>query len=245
MVNLSIQNSRFTFQNCTTDFHSHILPGLDDGSSSVDESLQIARLLAAGGFTQVHCTPHCIKGMYETTPEQVLQGVERLQGEIERAGIALQLLGGMEYCLDEFFPAELERLLPLGDSRLVLVEIPWQGDATLLKEHIFQLRRRQYTPLIAHPERSPLLHPQPQEKALKRFLNRFSMQHSEISMQNSLLEELRTMGCLFQGNLGSFSGFYGAGVKRVAEGMRESGIYHCYGSDAHKPSQVRALGMPD
>lgn len=221
-----------------TDFHCHLLPALDDGARSVEESLEMARLLVAAGFREICCTPHCLKGMYETTPEQVRAGVARLQSEVERRRIPLKLHPGMEYCLDEFFAAELDRLLPLGDTRLVLVEAPLQADPLLVKECVFLLRRRQYVPLIAHPERSPLFRTGPEPTAIQRVLVRLGTQGSKPKTRDSLLGELRTMGALFQGNLGSFSGFYGAGVRRQAEALRQAGFYHCYGTDAHRAEQV-------
>ena len=71
------------------DWHCHILPELDDGASSIEESLAMARLLAAAGYTHVCCTPHRLRGMYDTPPAAMREGVVRLQAKLDGEGVAL------------------------------------------------------------------------------------------------------------------------------------------------------------
>ena len=154
---MKIQNSEFKIQNSDTDYHCHLLPGLDDGSASVAESLEMARLLAEAGFAEVYCTPHCMKGVYDTTPQAVRAGVAELQRAVDLAGIALRLQPGMEYYLDEYFPAALEKPVPLGETGMLLVEAPSQAHPELVQENIFLAVRQGFTPLFAHPERCDFL----------------------------------------------------------------------------------------
>jgi len=225
------------------DYHCHILPGLDDGAKFLDESLAIARELAASGFTTVYCTPHCMKGVFETTPSLVRESLADLQTELDRAGIELRLEPGMEYSLDEFFPEELDRLLPLGETGMVLLEAPYIADPHQVKELVFQVSRRRFIPLIAHPERSPIFQLVPEQGLFKRLRNRLSGREEAPGGQASLLRELKEMGCRFQGNLGSFSGYYGTKVKRQAEFQKSAGLYDCYGTDIHHSGQIRALNL--
>jgi len=225
------------------DWHCHILPGLDDGAKSLDESLAIARQLAAVGFETVYCTPHCMKGVFETTPAQVREGLAALQDELDRAAIKLRLEPGMEYYLDEFFTEELDRLLPLGDTNMVLLEAPPLVTPRQVKELVFKVIRRRFIPLIAHPERSPIFQSLPEQGLFKRLRNRLSGREESPGRQASLLRELKGMGCRFQGNLGSFSGYYGAKVKRQAEFQKSVGLYDCYGTDIHHSGQIIKLKL--
>jgi protein-tyrosine phosphatase len=139
------------------DFHCHLLPGLDDGPQSVNESLEMARALATFGFREVHCTPHCIAGQYEISPVEVREAVRKLQARLDLEGLALTLRTGMEYYLDEYFERFAANLLPLGESRLVLCEAPPQAPPGLVSEMASLIVVQGFVPLIAHPERSDVV----------------------------------------------------------------------------------------
>ena len=141
------------------DWHSHILPGVDDGPADIEESVAIAKALAAGGFTEVYCTPHLMRGCYETGNDEVRRGVARLQERLDASGIPITLRSGREYCLDEYLQDALEDPLPLGDSRLLLVEILPHSTADMVSRLLYDVVRAGFTPVVAHPERSPLLVP--------------------------------------------------------------------------------------
>jgi len=223
------------------DWHCHILPGLDDGAKTLDESLAIARELAAAGFKTVYCTPHCMKGVFETTPAQVREGVAVLQTELDRADISLRLEPGMEYYLDEFFSEELDRLLPLGDTKLVLLETPPLVTPRQVKELVFQVSRHGFIPLIAHPERYDYISNRitgGNKGLFGRLKNRLSGRQTAADSAPDLLHELRAMDCRFQGNLGSFAGLYGPEVKKTSELLFAADEYDCFGSDAHKSGSL-------
>ena len=100
------------------DWHCHILPGLDDGPAEIEQSLSMAGLLAAHGFTTVYCTPHLMRGCHEAGNDEVLRGIRELQHLINANHIPLTLLPGREYCLDEYLLTALEDPLPLGEADL-------------------------------------------------------------------------------------------------------------------------------
>jgi protein-tyrosine phosphatase len=220
------------------DFHCHLLPDIDDGPSTRTESLEMARILAAHGYLQVCCTPHCIRDLYDNTPAGVRRAVAELQVFIDREAVPLRLLAGMEYYLDEFFAAQTEELLPLGDSQLVLAEAPSRGSFEVVSEGILRIVRQGLTPLFAHPERWALLDPPEPAGLFEKVWTRFSTQSSKAERCNAL-ELLQAMGCLFQGNLGSFSGVYGRRVAGRARGMLDQGLYACLGSDGHRAEVLR------
>jgi protein-tyrosine phosphatase len=234
------------------DWHCHILPGVDDGAADLEHSLAMGRLLAAAGFKDVYCTPHLMRGCYDAGNDQVRQGVVCLQELLNINKVPLKLYAGREYCLDEYLLSSLEDPLPLGDSRLILVEIQTGISTDMVRQVLYSVVRSGFTPVIAHPERCRLLEPSVSPPGSRGFLgsikNFFAGGQNEISHQlsiyhsgNPLLDYLRDLGCSFQGNLGSFRGFYGSHILTVAERMRRLGIYDRYGSDLHAPEQAKAI----
>ena len=220
------------------DYHCHILPGVDDGCRDLDESLALAQVLTTAGFKEVHCTPHCIHGVYDNTPSSVSAAVEQLQQQINSEGIPLKLHAGMEYYLDEYFLQKLSDVQPLGETSLLLIEFPMHpADPWQLKDLVFQIVRKGYTPVLAHPERYQFLIPQEETAGL---LNGFkhlfvkAQQQSELSALG-LLAELQQHGCLLQGNIGSLVGYYGHKVQENAEQLQRAGLYRFWGSDGHHP----------
>jgi len=234
------------------DWHSHILPGLDDGSRDIEQSLAMAGLLAAHGFTEVHCTPHLIRGCFEASNAEVRQRMQELQQLITDNNIALTLLPGREYFLDEYLLTYLEEPLPLGDSRQILVEIPPRTTDEMVRQVLYKVVRAGFTPVIAHPERCHLLELKTGPTSGRGFFGSIKRaftgdrdnsqyQITADSTGNLLLDYLRDLGCFFQGNLGSFSGFYGGQVKAIADALKLKGIYDRFGSDLHAPEHANRI----
>jgi len=231
------------------DWHSHILPGIDDGPADIEQSLAMASALSAAGFGTVYCTPHLIRGCYEAGNDEVRQGVAELQERLDSRGIPLALRPGREYCLDEYLLASLADPLTLGDSRLVLVEILPHITADMVRRVLYGVVRSGFTPVIAHPERCRLLEPALDRSGGRGFLGTVKSlfaggrrgrqkQGTSDTTGNPLLDYLRDLGCSFQGNLGSFSGFYGRQVMAAAESIKGAGLYDRFGSDLHAPEQA-------
>ncbi len=218
------------------DCHCHILPGLDDGAKTVAESVDIARILAGAGFSEVYCTPHMIKGAFDNSDRGRLnEAIGALQTEIDKLSIPLRLHPGLEYYMDEFLPSLLEEPLTFAGSGLVMFEAPSSATRPLVKESIYQVMRRGYTPLLAHVERYDFVgsvdNGVPASARNRRgfigaLQSRFSSGRKVAAARGHLsrngetatlkVEELRTMGCLFQGNIGSFAGIYGERVRQRA-----------------------------
>lgn len=234
------------------DWHSHILSGLDDGALEMEHSIAMATALAAAGFTDVYCTPHLFIGRYEAANELVRQGVAELQERLDMLEIPLTLHPGREYCLDEYLLTYLEDPLPLGDSRSVLVELVPRLTIDRIRYLVGEVVKAGFTPVIAHPERCYLLVPPPRRMTGREIIGRLKslitganhdtdmFAQSDI-MENPLLNHLRELGCVFQGNLGSFTGLYGEHVKAFAEALFRAGIYDRFGSDFHAPDQADVI----
>jgi len=228
-----------------TDYHCHILPSLDDGPQDRDASVEMARLLAAAGYREVYCTPHMIKGMYDASTAEVLDKRDAFQRELESNGISIKLLAGREYYLDEFLLDFLAQPLLLEGTNCMMIEIPSHASVDLVKNTLFAVARRGYTPLIAHPERCLLLeipeHEAQNAGKWKRWFSRSSVAGNESESGNVLLHYLQQLGCKFQANLGSFNGQYGSRVEANARSFAKSGIYTHAGTDAHSPVAVRSI----
>lgn len=239
---------REAMKNEMTDYHCHLLPALDDGAAALKESLEMARILSDFGFTTVHCTPHRIKGCFENDPPRVVQLTRSLQQQLEQAGIPLQLIPGNEHYLDEFLPELLPDALRVGSSRSILVEVPFRSGPELLRPMVAGLSRLGLTPLIAHPERCRAFEPEVKEHGLRGALSFVLGKQKVHDLEGSEVVALQRAGCGFQGNLGSFAGFYGKEIQERALLFLGHGIYTCLGSDAHRTeglSEMLAAGFTE
>ena len=229
----------------TTDWHCHILPGIDDGSPTKEESIEIGRALADLGFKEVYCTPHQIRGGYSPSVEEVYAQIEQLQTELDEAKIDITLMAGMEYYLDEYFFELIDNILPLGNSKRVLVEPPWQSSLEMVTPSLELLTSRGFTPVIAHPERLPVfcglksIHPGPWTS----FINKFKTPY-QIDPLPEQLTSLIDIGCLFQGNIGSFIGCYGKKAQETALYLYRNNIYTLFGTDTHNLAFVENVIKP-
>ncbi len=251
------------------DFHTHILPAMDDGAVTVDESIAMAKCLHAFGYKAVCCTPHCIKGFYDLTPDKVREATLMLQADLDNEDIALELWPGMEYILDETFAGYADNLLPLGDTKLVLCEAPPEADPGYVHDGLELILDKGFVPLIAHPERTPYFYemlcsrneeqatrdektkrennqkefmdefsasrvPRPASRNFfKKFLPFLSRPARPVSLSIKAKSSALPEGCLFHANLGSFTGYYGQDVQRMAYELLKLNVYTALASDLH------------
>ena len=139
------------------DLHSHILPGIDDGATTLADSVQIARDAVAAGVETLVATPH-VRADYPNDAETIHRAVAATRGELDASGIALELLPGAELDLDYHATLDEEELARLGlggNPRLLLIEFPYTGWPVALAETLAGLRLRGVTAVLAHPERNP------------------------------------------------------------------------------------------
>ncbi len=226
-----------------TDFHCHILPGLDDGSGDMNESLEMARILVDFGFNNIFCTPHVMKGTYDNL-ERVENAVQDLQAALDSIGCPVTLHVSAEYYLDEYLLDFLDKPLPLQEN-IVLVEAYRQVQPRFLAETAYRIITvKHLRPLIAHPERYDMFDAILPERRKGRASGLWPWPWKSFNMvdrrkysfhdDTETLNSLRSMGCLFQGNIGSFAGIYGERIKMRALRMLEMGLYDRLGTDAHR-----------
>lgn len=201
------------------DMHVHALPGVDDGATSWDESMEMARQAAACGVTHLVLTPHYLPGVYEADVSLVRRLTAEFRQRVAAAGISLELLEGSEVFLSLEVPDLLRRgvLTTLGDmGRHLLVELPAGEYPGWAVEVLFRVRIQGVVPVLAHPERNHVLQRRP-----------------------DLLGDLVRQGVLVQLEAGSLLGLHGRRVRAVAERWIRQGWAHMLGSDAHGASGLR------
>ena len=194
------------------DLHSHVLPGLDDGTRSLDEACELAQVLAADGVHTVAATPH-VREDYPTQPEAIERGVEALREELSRRGIEVELVTGAEVALDPASTldhATLVRYSYGGRGAYLLLEFPYTEWPLALHGVIHRLLGLGLTPVLAHPERNHAVQRNPER-----------------------LQELVATGALVQVTSSSVLGTFGSGSRRCALELLRSGTAHLLASDAH------------
>lgn len=233
--------SRILFQDRVTDYHSHILPGIDDGAETLESALSMARLFQEAGYRQIYCTSHLIKGQFEVSTADIYEARNQLQRELDREQIDIKLLAGREHYLDEFLLEHLKQPLLLEGTNFFMVEIPNLISIELVKEVLFQVTCRGYVPFIAHPERCNLLELTEQGTKSSKFWGAWTTRNAPAEKEVNLLSYLQDIGCQFQANLGSFNGFYGKHIQQKAQAFEKASIYTHLGTDAHNPAHLKKI----
>ena len=219
------------------DYHCHLLPGLDDGPETIDDSVEMAAALQKAGYSLVYCTPHMKKSVYEADNQAVRASLVALQTRLNNENIALQLFPGREYYLDEFLFEYLKNPLPLGETNLIMMEISGHLPLEFIKETCFRIKCSGFIPMIAHPERGDLFTmPQKQTNDRLRFFKA-----ERKTEKSELLTYLIDLGCAFQGNLGSFLGLYGQQAQKTANSLKRMEVYTHFGTDLHSRAGIKYL----
>jgi len=211
---------RTHFPSDFVDIHSHILPAVDDGSKSHEESLALLKRMYSYGIKKVVLTPHIMEGIWENTRVGLEKRFEELKDYLEKSnfkGIELHLAA--EYMLDNNFSTLLkkEKLLTIKDTYL-LVEMSYINPPINLYETLFNIQVAGYKPILAHPERYSFYHQNYQEYF-----------------------KLKEVGCLFQLNLLSLTNYYGKDVTRIANRLIKDKLIDFAGSDTHQDRHLNYL----
>lgn len=198
-----------------TDWHSHILPGVDDGVQTMEEALQILAEYEKLGIKEVWLTPHIMEDIPNATAG-LRQRFAELQ-EAYRGKIALHLAS--ENMLDNLFEERLAKndLLPLGnDGKHLLVETSYFNPPVGFQNILLRIKSKGYYPVLAHPERY-------------------------IYMDDAFYKNLKSLGILFQLNLPSFAGLYVDEVRKKAKQLLKKGMYDLAGTDLHRIGMLEYL----
>lgn len=190
-----------------TEWHCHLLPGVDDGIKTLDESLKTLRLYEEAGIRTVWLTPHIMEDI-PNTPAQLRERFGELQ-QAYKGNIELHLAA--EHMLDALFEERLEAndLLPIGEEgNHLLVETSYFNPPMDLKGMLKRIQAKGYHPLLAHPERY-------------------------VYMDERDYQELKDLDIKFQLNIPALVGMYGERVQKKAQQLLKAGMYTCMGNDTH------------
>lgn len=195
------------------DFHSHILPNIDDGSTSVEDSVQLLKEASEAGFSKIISTSHYMRNYYEVVEEdrkKILKGLQILDHNIELfLGSEIYISHGIIDFLKD------KKASTINGSKYVLFELPMNVKTMYAKETIYRLIENGYVPIIAHPER-----------------------YKYIQEEVEYAQELADMGALFQSNYGSIIGMYGRNAEKTVKKMLKQDLIQFLGSDVHMVGQV-------
>lgn len=207
-----------------TDMHSHLLPGIDDGSPDIKTSLELIRGMMELGYSKLITTPHIMWDMYKNTREIILEKLELLQAAVRAEGLNVEINVAAEYFLDDYVEKLVQNNEPLltVSGKMVLVEFSMAHPSMSLKGILFNMQMQGYQPIIAHPER-----------------------YIYLERNKEFYEELKDIGCLFQCNLLSLTGHYGKTQQDIAQYLIKKGYYELLGTDLHHARHLDALHNPE
>lgn len=207
------------FSAVKVDMHSHLIPGIDDGARTMEDTIELIRGMYDLGFVKFITTPHIQGEFFKNTPEIIYDGLARVRESVASANIPVELEAAAEYLLDDAFEEKMKAgNLMAFSGKYLLVEMSYYSPNPDLKNIIFNLQVEGFKVILAHPER------------YSYWFNDFSR-----------YEDLKDRGVYFQLNTVSLAGHYPEPVKKTAEKLIGKGMIDFIGSDMHNMNYMRSL----
>ncbi|CZQ99471.1 Hypothetical protein TFLO_2420 [Trichococcus flocculiformis] len=195
------------------DLHCHLLPGVDDGARTLDDSLAMAQQAVSEGISHILVTPHHRNGKYLNPKEAVLEATTALQKELDDRGIGLTLYPSQEIRINGDLMDDIENediLFIDEEQRYLLIEFPTLSIPAYTEQLFFKLRQQGITPVIVHPERNQAI----------------------IDDPNILLPFIER-GAIAQLTASSYAGAFGKDIAKLSHQLIEANLVHIIASDAH------------
>lgn len=199
------------------DFHTHIIPNIDDGSRSVEETFNLIKEAKEAGFEGIILTSHYIENYYETEAKERDVWVNAISDSLKAKGIETNLYIGNEIYLSENIMNLLinRKASTINNTSYVLFEMPLNAEPMNLYDVIYSLQENKLVPVLAHPER-----------------------YSFVQREPELIYDLIEKGVLMQSNYGSILGQYGENAKMIVKKFLENDMVHFLGSDVHRQNTI-------
>ena len=208
------------FSKIGVDIHSHLIPALDDGAKSLNDSIEIIINLKKRGYDKLITTPHIMSDFYDNSEEKILKGLKSIRNELKAKAIDIKIDAAAEYFVDYEFQQRVlrnDKFLTIS-KKYILIEFSFVAKPLNYLESIFQLQLNGYKVILAHPERY--------------------MYFSEDDLLN-----LNNKGVYFQLNMLSSVGYYSKDVKKKADWLIKNNLITFLGTDCHNMGQLRFLDM--
>ena len=204
------------------DIHSHILPGIDDGAKTIEDSKFLIENMIEFGFSKIITSPHTIENIWNNTPKTISDTLQYTKENLSELTTKVGLRAASEYIMDDYFASLIDegKLLTIKDN-YVLVEMSYINPPIQLYDYIFKLQVAGYIPVLAHPER-------------------YVFYHSDFSNY----AKLKKAGCLFQLNLLSVTGYYSKEVAKIAGQLLKNNMIDFVGSDFHHKNHKACFSNP-
>lgn len=203
----------------STDIHCHIFPGIDDGSPTVERSMELVERMQEWGFNRIFASPHVTQGSFPNTPDTIAAAGRLLHDALRDAGSSLVLGNSAEYRLDDLFAEQRAKgILLTLPGNLLLVENSFIQEPMGFDNLLFDLQVEGFRPILVHPERYYYYYSNPER-----------------------YRAIHNAGVAFQINLLSLSGYYGKDEKRIAEKLIEMGLVDYVGTDLHGMRHVDSI----
>ncbi len=202
-----------------TEVHCHILPGVDHGAQSVENSIEMIRALMDMGLTRFMCTSHVTSETFENTPESLTAAHKVLTQAVQEAGLDVELYASAEYRIDEYWDKQYAagKVLPMPGN-YILMENAFQQELLGMDELMFDLMVKGFKPILAHPER-----------------------YIYYAHRHERLVKLHNSGVKFQINLLSLTGYYGSQARETAIWLIKNEMVDMLGSDLHNLDQAHII----
>lgn len=201
------------------DIHSHIIPYIDDGSNSLEQSLKQLKSAEEGGVRKIYLTSHYFQGHYQYTRQEYDEKLNALRDQAQKAGLEIELISGFEIFIQPGILDKIkENTLTMGDSPYVLIESELNGLPEDFYASIYPLLRSGYKPILAHAER-----------------------YVSIMHKPSKARSLVDKDIYIQTNAGSLLGHYGEKVRKTAWTLIQNGWTHFLASDDHARGNYGAI----
>ncbi|MVN90927.1 tyrosine-protein phosphatase [Mucilaginibacter aquatilis] len=207
----------FDYDFVSVDMHSHVLPGIDDGAQTVEDSVVLIKEMMALGIKKIIATPHIMADYFRNNAQTINDALIKLNNHLRNENIDITVEAAAEHYFDEYFLKLIETdSLMLIKDKYVLFELAFTAKPPNLINTVQKITDKGLTPILAHPERYPYL------------------TIEEVEM-------MRNWGCRIQLNTISLTGYYGKEVKAAADALVDAGLIDFISSDMHHPRHAQAL----